>query len=501
MPQTMRARRPLLTMLVGGAIAATAASDAHAARPPSVPSLHWTSCGALGASCTRARVPADYDQPHGPTYSLFVARSPATDPAHRIGVLFYNFGGPGAPAARALESGKGPLLPALNRRFDLIGMDPRGVGQSTPAIDCRVDQEKQGVYAQPFTRPATLDPAALLARDHAYVGRCLRRDGSLLRHVSTANVARDIDLLRRALGEPRISYLGYSYGTLLGATYANLFPRRYRAMVLDGPLDANAYLNDPQRNLAAQTDGFEDALRRFVAHTAQTMRGVDRELARLDRHPARAGGRTIDGDDARAGIADALYDRQEWSFLDSALRLARRGRPLELGFLADAAYDRAPGGGYGPANDAYFTIGAAEQRYPRGLDSYLRAGRRSYARHPHFWFNNGYSELVYRRYPARDHDAYRGPWRLPRSAAAPLVVATTHDPATPYAGARRLVRELHRARLLTMRGDGHTAYPGNSSCIDRAVEAALVAGTLPPAGTRCRQHVPTSLRALREWVR
>ena len=150
-------------------------------------------------------------------------------------------------------------------------MDPRGVGQSRPAIDCRADQETQGIYGQPFTRPASLDVDALLARAHAYVDRCVQRNGDLLRHVSTANVARDIDLLRRALGERRISYLGYSYGTLLGATYARLFPRRYRAMVLDGPLDADAYINRPQRALAAQTTGFEDAFRRFEAASGTTM--------------------------------------------------------------------------------------------------------------------------------------------------------------------------------------------------------------------------------------
>jgi len=486
-------RRPALAALAACALSAAAAPAVLAA-----PRLHWSSCGrAAQVRCTRIAVPADYDAPHGTRYSLFVARSPATDMAKRIGSLFINFGGPGGTTADAFEADGAKLFPRLNRRFDIVAMDPRGVGQSRPAIDCRADQETQGIYDQPFTRPASLDVAALLARAHAYVDRCVQRNGDVLRHVSTANVARDIDRLRRALGERRITYLGYSYGTLLGATYARLFPRRYRAMVLDGPVDADAYINRPQRALAAQTTGFEDSLRRFLSAGGRTMGGVDRLLRRLDAHPERLrGGRTLDGDDARAGISIALYDRGDWPTLAYALSAARSGSPRVMRALADIFYGRRHDGTYDPDGDRYFAIGAAEQRYPGALAPYLREGRRSFARHPHFWFNNGYSELSYRGYPARDADAYAGPWRLPRAGPRPLLVATNHDPATPYGGARRLARELHRARLLTMRGDGHTAYPGNSRCVDRAVERYLTRRALPRPGTTCRQAVPATATAV-----
>ena len=159
--------------------------------------------------------------------------------------------------------GASTLWKALNQRFDIIGFDPRGVGQSTPSIDCKADQEKQGIYSQPFTTPFNVDRNALVAKDESYIHACEQQNGNILSHVSTANVARDMDAIRGLLGETKLNYFGYSYGTFLGATYASLFPDRYRAMVLDGPIDATAYINQPWRDLAEQTAGFERALGRF----------------------------------------------------------------------------------------------------------------------------------------------------------------------------------------------------------------------------------------------
>jgi hypothetical protein len=158
-------------------------------------------------------------------------------------------------------------------------------------------------------------------------------------------------------------------------------------------------------------------------------------------------------------------------------------------------YGRNDDGTYDPILDRYFTIGAVEQRYPRNVATYLEAGRRSWDEHEHFYFNNGYVELNYGLYPFRARDAFRGPFRIPASSPTPLVVATTYDPATPYHGALNLVGELRNARLLTMRGDGHTAYPGNSACIDAAVEAYINDGTLPAPGTQCKQEVPFAASA------
>ena len=154
-------------------------------------------------------------------------------------------------------------------------------------------------------------------------------------------------------------------------------------------------------------------------------------------------------------------------------------------------YVRDPDTGtFDPSLDRYFTIGAAEQRYPRNPEIFFDRGARSFHDYPHFWWNSGYAELNYAFWPARDTDAYAGPFTIPASSVTPLVIATTHDPATPYVGAKHLVRELGNARLLTMAGDGHTAYAGNSACIDRITNAYLVSLALPRPGTVCQQQVP-----------
>jgi pimeloyl-ACP methyl ester carboxylesterase len=223
-----------------------------AANAQQVPTLNWEPCGeAPNVTCTTAEAPRSYDHPGGKTISVFLAKSPATDPAHKIGSLFINFGGPGGTAADRFEALGADYLPGLNERHDIIAMDPRGVGQSSPAIDCKANQETQGIYAQPFTTPDNLDVGALIHKDVSYIGQCIALNRHILPYVSTANVARDIDLLRRALGEDQITYFGYSYGTFLGATYASMFPHNYKRMVLDGPVDADSYINEPMDDLVA----------------------------------------------------------------------------------------------------------------------------------------------------------------------------------------------------------------------------------------------------------
>jgi pimeloyl-ACP methyl ester carboxylesterase len=250
---------------LAGAVPATSA-----ATEPQLPTLDWQPCGtAANVTCTTVTVPRDYAHRRAGSLELFAAKSPATDPAHRIGTLFVNFGGPGRPVAEFIEALGADRFPELNVRFDIIGVDPRGVGQSKPSIDCRADQETDGITAQPFTTPDNVDARALVAKDSRYIARCLALNPDVLPYVSTASVARDIDLIRRALGERQISFLGFSYGTFLGATYASLFPDSYRAMVLDGPIDASAYVNDPLRQLSAQSNGFEHALGRFFEACAR----------------------------------------------------------------------------------------------------------------------------------------------------------------------------------------------------------------------------------------
>jgi pimeloyl-ACP methyl ester carboxylesterase len=504
-----RLRAATLACVLFGVLAPAASAD----QGPPVPKLNWQACGdAPNVTCTTAKVPLDYDQPKGQSISLFLAKSPATDPAHRIGSLFFNFGGPGGQAALYVEFFGSDLFTALNQRYDIIGMDPRGVGQSEPSIDCKVNQETQGIYSVPFATPENLDRGALINKDLRYTQRCIALNKKILPHVSTANVARDIDLLRQAIGERKTTYFGYSYGTFLGATYASLFPRNYRAMVLDGPVDATDYINDPLADLSAQSDGFERALGRFFQACARDQvacqgfggedpwDAFDQLVDRANASPIPAGGddpRPVTGDDILYAATSDIYAKQFWGELAGALADAEdRNDATTLRELVDGAYGNNLDGTFDPGTDRYFTIGAIEQRYPHDIGLYFRAGKRSWSEHEHTWWNNGYVELNYGLWPIHDDDAYDGPFRIPSSSVTPLVVATTYDPATPYRGAKSLVRDLGNARLLTMRGDGHTAYSGNSPCIDAAVEAYMNDGTLPAKGTSCKQDVPFEAPAL-----
>ena len=218
-----------LALLIACAVALAAAPSTFASDDARPPTLAWEPCGdAPNVACTTLKVPRDYDHPPAGSLQLFAAKSPATDPAHRIGTLFVNFGGPGVAGADIVEAQGAARFPALNARFDIIAVDPRGVGQSQLAIDCKVNQETEGINARPFTTPDNLDPRALIAKDNRYIRRCLALNRDILPYVSTASNARDIELIRRALGERQISFLGFSYGTFLGATYASMFPRSYR---------------------------------------------------------------------------------------------------------------------------------------------------------------------------------------------------------------------------------------------------------------------------------
>jgi pimeloyl-ACP methyl ester carboxylesterase len=318
-----------------------------------------------------------------------------------------------------------------------------------------------------------------------------------------------MDALRAGLGEPTLSYVGFSYGTFLGATYAALFPDHYRALVLDGALDAQSWIHDPEGNSSQQTAGFEDALSRFLAACAADQvacsgfggadpaGAYDELLAKADATPVAAlrytaDPRPVDGDDIRSATSSLLYSKKAWGTLAVALRQAADGDASVFRAASDLlVYGRNPDGTYSPLLDRFFTISSSEQRWTRDVDVQLQRGAESAARFPHFYGNSGYNEVANALWPYRDADAYGGPWTLDPGAPTPLVVTNTHDPATPRRGAVRLVAELGNARLLTMDGDGHTAFgTGNSACIDTAVTAYLVDTTLPAPDTVCQQTVP-----------
>ncbi|HEY7003023.1 MAG TPA: alpha/beta hydrolase [Gaiellaceae bacterium] len=463
--------------------------------------LDWTNCGG-GYQCAHLKVPRDYGNPDGPKFNLAIIRLPAQE--HRRGALFVNFGGPGGTSVDTIHAIGSDLFGAVNDHFDIVGVDPRGVGETQPSVDCRVNQERKGIYSQPFVTPFNLDVDALVAKDRAYINRCKDLNGNVLRYISTANTARDMDRVRAAIGDAKLNYLGFSYGTFLGATYASMFPHRYRGMVLDGPLDVDGWVNRPMQNLREQSAGFERALARFfqacAGHQGFCGFGGSDPGAAFDDlvdaayiAPLPATGddpRPVDGDDMVAGAIIAMYAKQFWPLLVDALQEADHGDGTGFRSLADAFYARNPDGTYDPGSDRYFLITAADQRYERGIAPYLTAGNESWGLFDHAWWNAGYVELNYGLYDPHSNSVYRGPFKASASAPTMLEVATRYDPAAPYRGALRTVAQLGNVRLLTMRGDGHTAYGGNSPCIDRAVNAYIETLVLPPKGKVCRQEVP-----------
>jgi pimeloyl-ACP methyl ester carboxylesterase len=407
-----------------------------------------------------------------------------------------------------LQASGAGFLATLNQRFDIVAFDPRGVGQSAPAIDCHVNQETTGLASQPFPTPLTIDVEAFVAKARSYVDACVT-NGPILAHVSTANVARDLDVLRAAVGDERLSYLGFSYGTFLGATYAALFPDRYRALVLDGAVDATEYIHDPSGVGIDQTAALERAFGRFMEACAadqaacsgfggtDPVLAFDKLVAAADGTPIPASGytpdpRPVDGDDIRAVTVRGMYRKQFWGAIAAALAEAAAGDGSTIRAIVDqAVYGRRPDGTFDPGGDRFFTIAASEQEFrPGDIDFYLDQGADAWASFPHFWWNTGYPDISFSLWPVHDEDAFGGPWTVPPTSPAPLVISTTYDPATPYQWGEQLTAQLGNARLLTMEGDGHTAYGGNSPCVDTATEAYLVDLRLPVPGTACVQEVP-----------
>jgi pimeloyl-ACP methyl ester carboxylesterase len=480
--------------LLAGVVASIALAVPSTAA--AAPALDWADCGG-GFQCATATVPQDYAHPDAGSFQLAVIKLPAKDAAHRIGSLFMNPGGPGGSGVAFLR-GAAPAFTALNQRFDLVSWDPRGVGASRPAVVCLTDAENEARNAQPFIRPDTLDRPAWIDDAQRHAAACRERNPGVLPYITTGNVARDLDGLRAAVGDAKLTYLGYSYGTAIGATYASMFPDHQRALVLDGAVDPQTFFFDPITSGNVQTAGFEDALSRFLARCrAEQARcgfggrspraALEALLSELDAKPiAGFDSRPVTGDVARLAIVIPMYVPDIWPVLADALSAAQQGDGSILEALADAANGRDLNGHYDPSGDQFYAIYAVDGAWPADVSVYAGEGRQAFEAFPHFFFNHGFSELQWGELRVPANGPATGPFRNPRSAPTTLVVGNTHDPATPLLDARALTAELGNARLLTMDGDGHTAsYFDNGACIDDAVTAYFEDLTLPARGTVC----------------
>lgn len=446
--------------------------------------------------CTRLTVPLDYSDPDGETASIAVLRRPAGNPDRRIGSLVINPGGPGASGIVAAASLAGKVQGTeLGRRFDLVGFDPRGVGASRPKIQCLTGPERDAwrldtdLKATPAAIEQTEAEAMMFAR------KCAQRSGTeLLANVGTRDVARDMDILRAALGDEKLTYLGYSYGTALGTEYAEQFTDNVRAMILDGAIDPDAPL---VKTVVRQAAGFQDAFDAFIdwclerencwtdGPASKANEQYQRLLDPLIQQPLPVGpNRKLSYPMAITGTIQALYDDKLWPYLNLGLTELRAGKGRVLLELADIYAGRTPNGTYSGVQDAFTAIHCVDEPPVTDRDVLRKADRR-YAEAAPF-LDAGYPPSGARGacafWPVPPTDRPSEP-HVPGLPTV-LVISTTGDPATPYQAGVDLAKALD-ARLLTYEGNQHTVFLQDVQCVNRIGINYLVNLELPPKGARC----------------
>lgn len=451
--------------------------------------LDWVAYGGSGMQCARLAVPLDHDAPRGPQIELTVVRRPADDPNGAIGPLFVNPGGPGQSAIAALRIAGLSLPDEVLRRFDLVGVDPRGVGQSTP-VDCADDLDPLFDDALTDARPARR--TAALARVERLVRQCGVRSGDLLRHLDAQAAARDMDRVRIAMGVDRISYLGFSYGTYLGSVYAELFPDHLRAAVLDGGVAPDHALADATLDhVSGDVDeALQHALDDCALRPACPMYNAGRPdeaydtlTSTLQDRPLAVGPRTLGRGLAELGVIETIYGGQdEWPRLMDALAHAELGDGAPLLALSDSYTGRRKDGSYNNELEAHAAISCVELgSRPTARDA--RAKVRDFGIASRFDTIDLMLGLPCAFWPA----PVTRPLRHIDGRGAPpiLVVGNVGDPFTPIEEAQALADALDSGHLLTFEGDGHTIVGGGNDCIDRAVTAYLVDATVPADGATC----------------
>jgi len=443
-------------------------------------------------SCGKLAVPLSYADPTGKTIQLFVLKVHAKSqkPADKLGSLLVNPGGPGESGINLAAGLVSALSSDIFAHFDLIGFDPRGVGLSSP-LECLSDQEKdQLVAADPDVRTAA-GRAAVKAAATKVATDCSRKYGPALADYNTVETAEDMDVIRRAVGDDKLNYLGFSYGTRLGAAYAHEFPTNIRTEVLDGALDPGTsfvdFLAQQTKSLEAAFDQFAtDCLHRPACAKLRNPRAAVQSLiASADRTPipsSRKGEtRRATGGVVTLAVVAALYDQSQWVPLGNALLQAERGDSSGLFSLADAYNNRDPATGhYTNVLDAETAINCNDTTF-RPTDSMVASTARQWvSKYPLFGKSSAASLYECFDWPESGHP-------LPPAAApgAPpiLVVGTVHDPITPYPQATALAKALGTGVVLSWAGEGHTAYP-KTSCIRTKVDGYLLTAK-PPAVDSC----------------
>jgi pimeloyl-ACP methyl ester carboxylesterase len=459
---------------------------------PAVGPIDWSPCGdslvsPLDFECGTLTVPLDHDRPDGPTIDIAVTSVPATDDEARIGSLVFNPGGPGGSGIEFLRSAALVMPEELSARFDLVSFDPRGVGEST-AIDCEVGDDDIEVF------DADDDAAwdALVADAEQWTSTCSAETLEIGSLVGTNNAARDLDALREALGDDDLSYVGFSYGTRLGATYAELFPDRVRALVLDGAVKPTV---DAAAVDAEQGSGFDRAFERFAAAcdadadcalrdvgpTVDVYESLVESVAEAGSLPTDDPDRVLTAGDLQLGVAAALYSTQLWPIAAQGLAdAAVDGDGTLLQVLVDSYSGRDPDGTYDNSQSANFAINCADDPTRPPADEVREQVEEQAAGSRYFDELLRVSTRCIGALPPVD------PLLLGPAAGAPpiLVIGTTGDPATPYEWAVELADFLDSGVLFTVEGDGHTSFL-TEPCVEPVVVDYLVDLVVPEPGSSC----------------
>src|ERR1700733_1268415 len=492
-----------------------------------VQGISWRTCppgsaaAQAGFTCATVRVPLDYQDPAGPKIKLAVVRHAAAGPARR-GAIFINPGGPGYSGTVLIPEFIGFVPRVLLRDYDIVSWDPRGVGAST-AVQCFPNLDAENAFlGDDADFPARPDQQAGYISRWASFGKiCKERNGALLRHVSTADTARDLNLLRRELGQPKLNYIGVSYGTYLGATYANLFPRQVGKMVLDGNVAPTAWTNGGQPNASrsllmriGSTTGAAKTLAAFLSicgqrssqecaftagSPAKTTAKWDALLARLRQRPITLSGTPVTYTSFVSGFVGALFFVQPyaspvvggsipgWSGAAAVLQglWDARNNPASSS-PAPAPSPSAEVQRYaGPEQNLAVTCGDAPtppaSAFPRLQRLVLRQG--SVISLPDLWGDEPCST-----WPVRELGTYRGPWDAPTNPV--LVIGNTTDPSTPPHNAIVMAHELADTRLLVVHEYGHTEFLNPDTCASKYETDYFLTGALPPVDTICQQNLP-----------
>jgi pimeloyl-ACP methyl ester carboxylesterase len=485
------------------------ASSSAAAAPPAAPKaapIDWSDCDEqiqpliadqpgserdLAFECGRTEVPISYDEPEGAKLPLFLVRVREAGQTNRIGSLMVNPGGPGASGADAAIGLALTMPEIVLKRFDLIGFDPRGVGLSTPVECIPAELKDRMIASEP--RPTTteqLDESFALTKEAA--DGCAEQYGDALGTFNTVDTARDMDRLRQSLDEDQLTYLGYSYGTTLGSTYAEHFPDKVRAMVLDGAVDPDA---DPKADAEAGAKGLEAGFDAFAKNCtgllagcplgAQPRQYVERLLGKADTTPIPSSEK---GETRKAtagvvltAIQAALYDTDSWPQLAQSLKAADGGDAKGLFSLADNYTGRMDDGKYSNLLDANLAINCADTEKTYDEAEVRGLAAEWDAKYPLFGAASAtglYTCSVWKakRTPLPERDA--------QGSAPILVVGNTGDPVTPLPGAQDMAKDLDSGVLLTWQGQGHTAYP-KTQCVIAAVNTYLIDRKAPMDGLTC----------------